>query len=213
MSRALGDEVEVLAVQYPGRQDRRREPLVPDIATLAARVAEALRPWHETGPLAFFGHSMGAIVAFETARRLERAGGNGPVLLFASGRRAPGHTVHETVHQRDDAGLIAELRRLSGTDASLFADDELLRAVLPAIRGDYRAIETYRADPGAVVACPVVAMVGDSDPRVSVADAARWAEHTTGGFSRHVFPGGHFYLTGQAPAVTARVRDVLAGRR
>jgi surfactin synthase thioesterase subunit len=209
MSRALRGETDVLAVQYPGRQDRRREPLLGDIGTLADRTAEAVLPWHESGPVAFFGHSMGAIVAFETARRLERRTGKGPLVIFASGRRAPGHAVTETVHQRDDNGLIAELRQLSGTDSTLFDDEELLMSVLPAIRSDYRAIETYRAEPGAKVGCPVVALVGDRDPRVSVADTARWAEHTTGAFSRQVFPGGHFYLSDQAPAVLARVRDTL----
>lgn len=213
MSRALSGETDVLAVQYPGRQDRRREPLIGDIATLADRAADALRPWHEAGPLAFFGHSMGAVVAFETARRLEQRGAGGPLVLFASGRRAPGHSLPETVHQRDDAGLITELRALSGTDSTLFDDDELLRSVLPAIRSDYRAVETYRAEPGASVGCPVVALVGDRDPRVSVADAARWAEHTTGGFSRRVFPGGHFYLSEQAPAVLAEVRGTLLSWR
>ena len=103
-------------------------------------------------PLTFFGHSMGAVVAFEVARRMEDAG-NGPVRLFASGRRAPSRTREENVHLRDDDGLVAELRALSGTAAQFLADEELLHMILPAIRSDYTAVETYRCDPGATRIC------------------------------------------------------------
>lgn len=200
----LAQKVEVLAVQYPGRQDRRHEPPVTDLGLLADAVHEALSP-RQDDRLVFFGHSMGASLAFEVARRMERP----PVALVASGRRAPSRRRDETVHRRDDDGVVAELKRLSGTDPSLLQDDELLRVFLPAIRADYRAIETYRCPPGATVPCPVTVFVGDSDPHVTMDEAQAWAGHTTGGFEMEVFEGGHFYLSARPAAVIERLSEVL----
>ncbi|MFJ6725204.1 thioesterase II family protein [Streptomyces sp. NPDC091281] len=205
---ALSPRVDVVAVQYPGRQDRRAEPLLDDIGTLADRVHEALRGWDDR-PLTFFGHSMGALVAFEVARRFERDGG-GPTRLFASGRRAPSRYRDENVHRRDDDGIIAEVKSMSGTDDRLLGDDELLRMILPALRGDYRAVETYRAEPGATVACPVSALVGDDDPKTTVDEARDWERHTTGGFDLTVLPGGHFYLNDRAADVIKLLGEHIA---
>ncbi|MFD0685022.1 thioesterase II family protein [Actinomadura fibrosa] len=204
-SPALAKRVEVLAVQYPGRQDRRAEPPVTDIAVLADRAAAALRT-RADAPMVFFGHSMGATLAFEVARRLDPQ----PAALVVSGRRAPSTTRVESVHRRDDAGVIAELRALSGTDASLLEDEELLRLFLPAVRADYTAIETYRGELGATVGCPLTVFVGDSDPHVALDEARAWSTHTTGEFAMHVFEGGHFYLTASPALTIERLSEVLA---
>lgn len=207
-SQALHPQVEVLSVQYPGRQDRRTEQPAQDIRDLADQIAVALEPWRGD-PLALFGHSMGAIVAFEVALRLETLWGTPPVTLFASGRRAPGLRRDETVHLRDDSGVVAELKELSGTEGAFLDDEELLRMVLPAVRADYRAIETYTCPPGVRVNCPVTALAGDRDPRVPVADMRAWSEHTTADFDLHVFDGGHFYLNARRAEVTGVVQEVL----
>ncbi|WP_314252148.1 thioesterase II family protein [Streptomyces sp. DSM 40907] len=200
VAQALAPGLDVLAVQYPGRQDRRAEKCLDDIYELADQVTEALLPWTDR-PLALFGHSMGATVAYEVARNLERQG-VAPLGLFASGRRAPSCRRDEYVHQRDDEGLVAALKELSGTDAAVLGDEELLRMVLPAVRGDYKAVETYRHREGARLGCPVTVLVGDSDPVTSLEEAATWAEHTTGPCEVEVFAdGGHFYLNSQAAEV------------
>ncbi|MFH9674944.1 thioesterase II family protein [Streptomyces sp. NPDC017405] len=210
LARELRPDVEVLSVQYPGRQDRRREPPLEDIGQLADHIAAALRPTLDEGPTAFLGHSMGATVAFETVRRLERAGAEGPCLLFASGRRAPGIPRAERLHPLDEAGLRAELRELNGTGGAFLEDPEMLRSVLPALRGDYRALEAYACTPAdAAVRTPVTALVGVDDPRVSVADALAWSRHTTGAFSLRTFEGGHFYLSEGVEPVAAEVRARL----
>ncbi|GGU76152.1 oleoyl-ACP hydrolase [Streptomyces albospinus] len=207
---ALSPRLDVLAVQYPGRQDRLSEPCLEDIHELADRVTAALEPW--TGrPLAFFGHSMGATVAYEVARNLERAG-KPPLGLFASGRRAPSRYRDQAVHRRDDDGLVAALKELNGTDEAVFDDEELLRMVLPAIRADYTAVDTYRPREGPRLSCPVSVLVGDSDPGTTLEEADAWREHTTGPCELTVFPGGgHFYLNSRTEQVTKIVvRDIGA---
>lgn len=197
-------EVEVIAVQYPGRQDRRLESCVDDIGTLAELIAAELREL-PARPTVFFGHSMGSVVAFETAWRLERDGDR-PRGLIASGRRAPSCPADGGVHRRDDAGLIAEIRRLDGSGAGVLDDEEVLRMALPAIRSDYRAVETYRAPHDRVVECPITALMGAADGEVTSADADAWRQHTTGEFGLTYFPGGHFYLIRQHDEVNRRVR-------
>jgi surfactin synthase thioesterase subunit len=200
VSAALSPEIDVLAIQYPGRQDRRAERPINNMAVLADRVHDILRRQPEM-PLIFFGHSMGAILAFEVTRRLE-ADGKGPVRLFASGRRAPSTYRDEMVHLRDDASILAEVRRLNGTASSVLGDDEMMRAALPALRADYVATETYRCAPETAVSCPISVLVGDNDPKTTLDEAKAWAAHTSGPFDLRVFSGGHFFLTGHADEIT-----------
>ncbi len=203
VSASLSPRIEVLAVQYPGRQDRRQEPLVSDIGELADLVVSALGPL-DAWPTVYFGHSFGAVLAYEVALR-QRVAGAGPDALIASGRRAPSRYRDEDIHLRDDAGVVTEIKELSGTDAALLGDEEILRMILPAIRADYTAIETYRSVPGARLHCPISAFVGTSDPRTSRNEAEAWGDHTTGRFSLRTFPGGHFYLAAQQHAVNTEI--------
>ncbi|MDL4815416.1 thioesterase II family protein [Actinomadura opuntiae] len=209
LARAVAPEIEVLALQYPGRQDRRREPLVPSVTALADDLYEVLARAVEP-PFAIFGHSMGAILGFEVARRFHAAaaaggGGTGPVRLLVSGRRAPSRGRDETVHTRDDAGVLAELREVGGTDPRVLAEPELRASILAVLRNDYRAIETYRCPPGPPLDCPITVLVGDRDPKTTLEEASAWAEHTTGPCDLRVFPGGHFYLDERRAEVTAAI--------
>ncbi|MCX4911506.1 thioesterase II family protein [Streptomyces sp. NBC_00878] len=197
---AMPEAVDVLALQYPGRQDRRAEPCVSNIPDLADLVTAALLPWTDR-PLLFFGHSMGATLGFEVARRLERDHGVVLLGLFASARRAPSRKRAEAVYREDDEGIIREVRRLSGTDSAILDDVELIRMALPAIRADYRAAETYEYEPGPKLNCPLVSLVGDDDPKVDLDEARAWSEHTENTFEFRVFKGGHFYLTSHQPEI------------
>jgi surfactin synthase thioesterase subunit len=208
---ALSPGVDVVAVQYPGRQDRRSERPLADMDQLAGQVAAVLLAQPEL-PTTVFGHSLGAIVGFEVVRRLEAAGQR-PVHLFASGRRGPATYRDDAVHLRDDAGILAEVRRLNGTASSVLSDDELMRAVLPALRADYTIAETYRCSPGDTVDCPVTALTGDSDPKTSLEEADSWAQHTAGRFDLRVFSGGHFFLSQHVDAVNGLLAEHFAGER
>ena len=193
VSVALTPWIDVVAIQYPGRQDRRAEQPVDELAVLADRIHRIVRR-QPALPLVIFGHSLGAVLGFEVTRRLE-ADGHGPVRLFASGRRAPSTHRDEAVHQRDDAGIWDEVRRLNGTVSSLLSNEEIMRAALPALRADYRAVETYSCAPDITVNCPISVLVGQDDPKTTLDEARAWARHTSGSFELHVFPGGHFFLT------------------
>lgn len=137
--------------------------------------------------------------------RLE-ASGTSPGTLFASGRRAPSRVRDERVHLADDDRLIADITQLSGTDAAVLGDPEILRMILPAIRSDYKAAETYRYRPGPPLGLDVVALVGDTDQQVTADEAAAWREHTTASFELQVFPGGHFFLDSHVAPVLDLIR-------
>ncbi|MFJ2112753.1 MULTISPECIES: thioesterase II family protein [unclassified Streptomyces] len=210
LSAALRPTAEVLAVQYPGRQDRWAEECVDSIPELVDRLLPALTARADGRPLALFGHSMGATLAFEVARRLEERGETrGPVALFLSGRRAPHFERDGSIHLRDDPGLLREVRLLDPSTAAVLEDPELRRMVLPALRGDYRAVETYVYVPGPPLRCPVVALTGDADPLVSVEEVEGWRTYTRGPFATHVFTGGHFYLNDHPEALHSAIRDRL----
>jgi surfactin synthase thioesterase subunit len=208
LSAELRHRADVLCVQYPGRQDRCREPLLDCIADLADGALEALAPWRGQR-LALFGHSMGAVIAYEVARRMA-AEGHGPVRLFASGRRAPSAYRDENLHRAGDDVLLDDIRRLDGTPAEVLADEEVLRMALPVLRSDYRAVETYRHPGGAALDCPVTVLTGDRDPRVTDAEARAWAGHTAGGCEVRTYAGGHFFLAERWPEIGSLVLDRLS---
>ncbi|WKX69031.1 thioesterase II family protein [Streptomyces sp. XD-27] len=200
-------EVELLLVCPPGREDRLDEPIPPDLPELVSGLAAALAPVLDR-PWAVFGHSMGAAVGHELVARLPRLGRPAPVHFFASAREAPQHHRGGTVHLLDDDALCTELVRLGGTDPSLLAMPELRQLVLPAVRGDYRLIETYLADgtrPAGPLTCPVTALIGTEDTELDAKEADGWRDWTTGRFELLSFPGGHFYLTDRPRAVVDAV--------
>ncbi|MFI6644590.1 thioesterase II family protein [Streptomyces sp. NPDC050504] len=212
LAHALSADFDVVAVQYPGRQERYAEEpfaaMAPLVEAVAGQLAGGLAA--DPGrPYALFGHSMGALVAFETARLLDRDGPAAPRRLFLSGRGAPSVRAGVRHAPRGDAELVAEVRGLGGTDQSLLDDPDVLEMVLPALRADYLALATYRWDGGAPLAAPITALVGESDPMVPVDEVRGWRERTSGDFSLQVFPGGHFYLADDVDRVAAAVTGGL----
>ena len=204
VSRALSPEIDVLSVQYPGRQERLREPCLTSVHDLADGLVAALEPLTDR-PITIFGHSLGATLGYEVALRLERSGVK-PTALFASGRPAPHRIRRERTHLRDDAGLIAGMKELGGTDARLLDDEDVLAMVLPAIRGDYIAAETYTYRPGPGLTCPIHALTGDRDPKVTVEETQAWQAHTTATFTATTYPGDHFYLNDHVTDILTRIK-------
>ncbi|GAA2260320.1 thioesterase II family protein [Streptomyces indiaensis] len=196
--RYLDPSVELTAIQYPGRENRFREPLVPAMDPLASAVAEELLALPEL-PTVFFGHSMGAAVAYETLLRLEGAGAGHVTRLCVSGRSPDGFAGPAV---RTDDEVVSAVRSLGGTNAAVFSDPDLRELLLPAIRNDYRLIDDYRRRPDApLLRAAVHALTGDRDPQVTPDQAAGWRAVTSGAFRLTVLKGDHFYLVPEAEQV------------
>jgi surfactin synthase thioesterase subunit len=177
--------------------------MADDLDQLADSITIALEPLRGQ-PVALFGHSMGAAVAYEVTGRLEKRWPHAPERLFLSSFPPPTQLPHTTVHQRDDRGLIAELVRLAPGNEALTSRPELIELMLPAIRNDYRVIETYHPS-GTVLSCPVTTLIGDRDPDITPADMLGWQPFTRGSFSSRVLAGDHFYLTTQPETVVTKL--------
>ncbi|MES9594755.1 alpha/beta fold hydrolase [Streptomyces sp. NPDC007076] len=188
----LPPTVELIAVQYPGRQDRFHEPSLEDMDVLVDRIAFAAS--HRlTGPVAFFGHSLGATVAYEVARRLASRQRPEVVRLFASARSAPSVDRRGATTFPDDEALMEYIRALGGAGASVLKDEELRELTLPTLRSDFKLVAGYEPSAGAPLTCPITAIAGDVDPSFTLADAEHWRRHTSGDFTSVELPGGHFY--------------------
>ncbi|WP_431952960.1 thioesterase II family protein [Nocardia lijiangensis] len=212
LAKCIGSEYDVLAVQYPGRQDRRHEPLVGSISALVDGLLPELRQAVEDAEnFSIFGHSMGSVVAFEACRRLEQEAGASARVLFASGRRAPSAAQPELrMHLLSDRELCDHLLQFGGTPAALLEDPEFRELILAIVRNDYRAIETYTCSTDAMVGSPIVAIAGDRDPDATLAQIEVWGSHTSGNFSTRSFPGGHFFIDANCQAVGQLIRDHCA---
>lgn len=189
----LPADVEVVPVALPGRERRlREEPL-----RTVEKVAEALTPVlleDADRPYALFGHSMGALVAYETTLRMAAAG-LPPYRLFASGSRAPHRALrYGGLSTLERGAFLAAVRRFQPESGGPLDDDELAELILPALHADFRAAETYRAPADRQVPCPVTAFGGGLDPLVGAADVTAWHRHSGGAFTEHTVEGGHLFV-------------------
>jgi pyochelin biosynthetic protein PchC len=216
VAQALAPGLDVLAIQYPGRQDRRAEAPLTSIPLLADKITNALlEQKNRTGSdrsIALFGHSMGALIAFEVAVRLE-ASGIVPAALIVSGRRAPSVLGTGAPADQPDANMVMELPSPTGNSGEILDDDEVLNLILPVFRADHAAISDYRYQPGPPLATPIAAFIGENDPRVNRKEASAWSAHTATDFTLYTFPGGHFYLSEHQTIVLAALRTYLERNR
>jgi medium-chain acyl-[acyl-carrier-protein] hydrolase len=193
-ARRLPEGVEVCAVEPPGRGVRWRERPFTSLGELVAAAGPALLPFMDRH-FAFYGHSMGALIAFELARRLREAGRPEPAHLLVSGCRAPQlPDTRDDTYDLPDPEFVEELRRLRGTPPEVLEYEELLRLMLPLLRADFAVAQTYRYSEGPPLGCPLTAVGGLRDEEVTRAHLTPWRELTAGPFSLHMLPGDHFFL-------------------
>ncbi len=206
---AFSPEVEIVAIQYPGRENRLQDPLVDNMAELVQQLAQQLRPVLDK-PFLLFGHSMGGAVAYELYLALARQQLPLPRHLVLSACEGPGSQLASNWHQQPDAELLTELSRLNGTHVCFASFPELADLVLPLVRNDYRLIETYQPDLRQTpIDCDLTVMLGKSDQELSLRDALAWQTVTSRTFAVHQFTGDHFYLRQQFPAIITELSRLL----
>lgn len=201
--------IAVHPVQLPGHESRADEPLMSDLRAIAATAAQALEPLLDRD-FALFGHSMGALLAFETARELRARGARAPLVLIASGHVAPDvPLVRRRICHLPDDEFINALSELQGTPREVLDDPGLLEFFLPRLRADFAACDRYQYAPQPPLDVPIVALGGTSDADEPLSGVVRWERHTVAGCLFHPIPGGHFFIHQQRARVIAAVREAI----
>lgn len=203
----LPADVDVCPVQPPGRENRLREASFTRMGPLVSAATAALQPWLDR-PYALFGHSLGALVAFEVARKVMTLNLPAPGLLVVSGCEAPQSRQPPTrfIHRLPDAEFRDELRRMGGTSPQVLDNAELMQIFEPILRADFAVLETYTYRPSPGLHCPILAIGGLNDTVAPLDGHPGWRAETTGAFRLRALPGDHFFVQ-SAPAC---LTDVLS---
>jgi medium-chain acyl-[acyl-carrier-protein] hydrolase len=205
----LPPDIELMAIQLPGREDRVFEQPFTRLEPLVRTVAQALRPYLVM-PCALFGHSSGALIAFELARELECRLAITPLYLIVSGWPAPQARPRSTpIHHLPNHAFVDALREIGGMPRDIQESDDLMQLLLPGLRADFAISERYVYRPGNPLHCPITALGGTRDSRVSPEELAGWIEQTQRHFAVHLFDGGHFFVNEAREEVLDRLSDLL----
>lgn len=207
---SLPREIDVCPVQLPGRESRLRDEPFCRLGPLLEKLIEVLEPEDDL-PFAYFGHSMGAIIAYHLTLRLRELGKRLPSMLMVSARRAPflPPDEDEVIYHLPDEEFKEKLRELDGTPETVLEHPELMELMLPLLRADFELVdtsETLRAEPFDM---PVVAFGGLRDEEVEKEKLEAWKEVTRGTFRLRMFPGGHFFIQEDRHALIGAVAEDL----
>jgi medium-chain acyl-[acyl-carrier-protein] hydrolase len=206
----LGPGVELRVAQLPGHGARLFDPPAVDLDELVAELAPAVAALADR-PFLLYGHSLGALVAFEVARRLRRTGGPEPVSLWVSGAEGPQtRLIKRELHRLEEAELIEALREYNGTAPEMLDDRELMELVLPGVRADFALNERYVYRPEPPLDLPIHVLLGESDEFVVLERAAGWARESSLQGSERRFTGDHFFLHPQAKTIAALIAEDAA---
>ncbi|MBA1200329.1 thioesterase [Pseudomonas capeferrum] len=213
--RKLPTWLQVQPVELPGRGARMGEPLQTDLRALARQLAQEQR-LTASEPYALFGHSLGALLAFELVHELQALGCPAPVALFASGTAAPrrreDYDGRNWREPKSDSELIAQLRELQGTPEEVLANEELMSLTLPVLRADFLLCGRYEYVRRPLLRCPLHVLAGAAD-RASDEQLRAWGEETEGEQTLAMFPGGHFFIHEQEEQVFEVIAQALEERR
>ena len=203
------EEIEVAAIQYPGREDRFAESKIDNMPQLLHALEQELEPLLVGRSYSLLGHSMGGAIAHELAQNLT-AKGMAPQQLFISGRQPPRfHPLNSTIHLESDEEIIQELLRLSPNNKSLIEQSELTALILPIIRNDYKLIESYQPSVVRPLTCPITVLAGRDDLELPDYQAHAWIDYTKETCSVHFYSGDHFFISEQRAAVIKTVEQIL----
>jgi surfactin synthase thioesterase subunit len=192
---ALPADTGMIAVQLPGRHNRLRDRRLHRVPAVLDALWPDLISTLDTAPIAIWGHSLGALLAFEVARRLQREHRVTPRLLLVSGRRAPNLPLpgDSLTDLGDDAFIDAVEERYGGMSPLMRSDPDLRALTLPALRADMEMYEAYQCEAGPSLACPITALYGKADPLTSTDSVRSWREFTIGDFTMAAVAGSHFF--------------------
>lgn len=191
----MPEEIEIVPVQIPGREGRIGESCISEARQLAQQIVEAVKALPGQLPYGIFGHSMGGILAYETAAQLEREDFDKPRHLFISGCTEPSQIrFKEKTYNLSDADFCEKIKGYDDIEEEIFSYKEFYKYFLPMLRADFGLVETYQEQETAVFPCPLVLIGGDADPSVPVEDLTEWERHAGGNFHVEVYKGNHFYL-------------------
>lgn len=207
---ALPNEVELAIIRLPGRESRLREQPFTQMQPLVSAVVDALIPQLDK-PFVFFGHSMGALVAFEVVRELRRQRQPMPKHLLISGRRAPHLPDPDSaLHPLGDPAFVKEMqRRYGGIPDAILKTPELLALFVPILKADFSVIETHTYTEESSLDCPISVYGGTQDFVLRAGDLEGWAQHTSQAFQIQKFAGGHFYFQNQQTELLEAMSKVL----
>jgi medium-chain acyl-[acyl-carrier-protein] hydrolase len=206
--RLFAPTIDVCGVQCPGREERIAEAPFTSMSALVGALLEVFAA--ERVPFALFGHSTGALVAYELARALDRAGAPGPSALVVSGCRSPERLMERPpMHALDEGAFRCALRDLGGTPAALLDDVRYMDLVSPGIRADFQLRETYAWEPRTPLDLPVLALVGTNDPLARAAGAEGWRHHTSASFEMREVPGDHLFIRQSRGTTVSLISDFL----
>ena len=207
----LPARLEICAAQLPGHANRLHESAITNLDLIVEHLLRAIAPELDL-PFAFFGHSMGAVLAFEVARVMAARSLPMPTYLIVSGRRPP-HIpdIAPPMHSLPDPEFVAEInRRYGGIPKEILDHQDVLALLLPGLRADITALETHHSPPSAPLPCAILAFGGADDPLTPRAHLEAWRQATTGAFQIRTFAGGHFYLQTQRIELLAELSAKLA---
>lgn len=215
LNAALGPDIEVVSVELPGHGSRLDEEPLDSLSDIVKHLIPELLAYGNE-PWIFFGHSMGCLVAYEVAHQLRSLGATGPLGILAAARAAPNlKDPGRDVHNLSQDNLVEELRRYDGTPPEVVESYELMQLLLPTLRADFKACETYQCPPRPPLEVPMVAYAGIDDPQTNIPTILAWQKHTRADFRFRLFEGGHFFVEASNESfVTALRQDVsvmLAG--
>jgi medium-chain acyl-[acyl-carrier-protein] hydrolase len=201
-------EIEVIALELPGRGQHSKAPLVDRMDVMIERLLPVLDPLLDR-PFALFGHSMGALIAFELSRALKATGRRTPLRLFASGMRPPHIKGQYQIHTLPDRQLVQALQALNGTPAEIISDSSLVEFFLPLMRADLRLAETYRYMPGPLLDHPITVFSGLGDVTAPVDQQGEWQRLTCADCTVRFLEGNHFFIQVHAHLIAASILKSL----
>jgi medium-chain acyl-[acyl-carrier-protein] hydrolase len=211
-SRQLESNIEDVPALLPGRESRLGEPARTRLDPIVDALAVDILPYLDK-PFAFFGHSMGALISFELARRLRQEHKIEPDHLFISGRRAPQLPEKDPpIHELPTADFVAEVGRLNGTPGEVFEHAELRELLVPLLRADFAVCHTYAYLAGEPLSCSLTLFGGLADEHASREDLEPWCIQTKGVCRLHQFPGDHFFINTEQAAILRLIGAELAGQ-